>query len=120
MRRMHVVLVAILAGLTVASLHGQTMKPRVERVESNMTKLVAPPDLADTELRGRRLFVQRCAYCHERRGEINLGADRIEESGDTSVRERILEGLPRQMPGFQYTLDVEQVDQIIAFLKTVT
>ena len=120
MRRMHVALVTSLAVLTVAALHGQTVTPRVERVESNMTKLVTPPDLADTELRGRRLFVQRCAYCHEQRGEINVGADRIEESSDASVRERILEGLPRQMPGFQYTLDVEQVNQIIAFLKTVT
>jgi mono/diheme cytochrome c family protein len=120
MRRMHVVLVTSLAVLTVVSLHGQTVTPRVERVESDMVKLVAPSGLEDTELRGRRLFVQRCAYCHERRGEINIGADRIEESGDTTVRERILEGLPRQMPGFQYTLDVEQVNQIIAFLKTVT
>ncbi len=120
MRRIHVVLVASLAGVAVVSLHGQTMRPRVERVESNMMKLVAPPDLADTELRGRRLFVQRCAYCHEQRGDINVGAEQIERSGEANARERILKGLPTQMPGFQYTLDAEQVSHIIAFLKTVT
>ena len=42
MRRMHVVLVTSLAVLTVVSLHGQTVTPRVERVESDMVKLVAP------------------------------------------------------------------------------
>jgi len=94
-------------------------KPVVERVEYDMKKLVAPPALSEAELAGRRLFTQRCAFCHEERGRITLDVERVKTAGDASVRERILKGLPRQMPGFQYTLTVAQADQIIAFLKTV-
>ena len=100
--------------------HAQTVTPTVERVDYDMEKLVIPPALSATEVKGRGLFTQRCAYCHERRGVIDLGDDRIEALGEATARELILEGLPRQMPGFQYTLERTQVDQILAFLKTVT
>ena len=122
MRRILFGLFVIGSVLTVLSIqpHAQTMKPKVERIEYDMEKLVVPPALSATELKGRGLFTQRCAYCHERRGVIDIGHDRIEEAGEANARLRILEGLPRQMPGFQYALELPQVDQILAFLKTVT
>ena len=122
MRRLLCGLFVIGSVLTVLSIqpHAQTMKPNVERVAYDMEKLVVPSSLSATEFKGRGLFVQRCAYCHEQRGVINIGNDHIEATGEANARQRILEGLPRQMPGFQYTLELSQVDQILAFLKTVT
>ena len=35
------------------------------------------------------------------------------------MRKKIMEGSP-MMPGFQYTLTPAEVDQILAYLKTVT
>lgn len=106
-------------GATVA-VHAQRVEPRVDRVDYDLEVLVAPTTLSEAEQEGRRLFVQRCAFCHERRGLINVDADRIARLGETRVRESIKQGLERQMPGFQYTLDDAQVGQIISFLKTVT
>ena len=122
MRRTLFGLFVIGSVLTLLSVqpHAQTVTPKVERVEYDMEKLVVPPALSDTQLKGRSLFTQRCAYCHEQRGVINIGNDHIEATGEANARQRILEGLPRQMPGFQYTLELSQVDQILAFLKTVT
>jgi mono/diheme cytochrome c family protein len=37
---------------------------------------------------------------------------------EKTVREFILKGTPR-MPGWQYTLDAKQIDDLIAYLKTL-
>jgi hypothetical protein len=48
-----------------------------------------------------------------------LNGDMISTRGDDQVRKMVLEGTPR-MPGFRYTLDATQIDQIIAYAKTLT
>jgi hypothetical protein len=48
-----------------------------------------------------------------------LDRDRIATAGEQNFREKILKG-SRGMPGWQYALEPQQIDQIIAFLKTVT
>jgi mono/diheme cytochrome c family protein len=94
----------------------------VERTDYDMRKVVAPPALSETELEGRRLLVQRCAYCHDQGGRSAapwLDKQRITTTGEDRFREKILKG-SRTMPGWQYALSTEQVDQIMAFIKTVT
>ena len=39
--------------------------PGIERLDYDMAQVVVPPALTETALHGRRLFVQRCAACHD-------------------------------------------------------
>lgn len=102
---------------------GQRTTPKVERKDYDMRRLVTPPPLTEGELAGRRLYVQRCGICHDPTLTATPGPwldqGSIKRRGETTARQVILTGSPR-MPGFQYTLQPAQIDQIIAFLRTVT
>jgi len=117
-----VAVTGLVAGVSVAVVvvEAQRVTPRVDRVDYDMRALVEPAALSDTELEGRRLFIQQCAFCHGQRGAINLGAERVASLGEARFREAVDGGLERQMPGFRYSLNDAQVGQIIAFLQTVT
>ena len=98
----------------------------VVRTDYDLAELTTPPALSADELTGRRLFVQRCYLCHDPVGQPRgrapgpwLDHARVTARGDSGMRDYILQGSDR-MPGFQYQLEGAQVDQIIAFLKTVT
>jgi mono/diheme cytochrome c family protein len=89
-------------------------------------QLLAKPQLSEDALRGRALWVQRCAYCHDGVGTPTyktlgpwLDAETVRAEREASVRQFIANG-SRRMPGFRYTLQPAQVDQLIAFLKSVT
>jgi len=96
--------------------------PEVTREAYDMRTAMAALPLGEAELKGRALFAQRCANCHggtrQRPGPL-LGTPTIEKLGDAAFRERVRQGSP-MMPGFQYTLQPAQIDQIAAFLKTFT
>ncbi len=122
-----VVLILILGNPTA---WGQA-NPAVVRKDYDMRKLAAESQLSQPELAGRRLFVQRCANCHdpltaavaqESVGAPTLGPpldrERIKNLGDAATRLVIANGSER-MPGFQYALTPIQVGQILAFLNTV-
>jgi len=88
--------------------------------------LLAKPQLSEDALKGRALWVQRCAYCHDGVGTPTyrtlgpwLDAETVRAERETSVRQFIATGSLR-MPGFRYTLQTEQVGQLVAFLKSVT
>jgi mono/diheme cytochrome c family protein len=107
--------------LAVAALHGQTPPSvQVEATVYDMKKIVQPSNLSADQLEGRRLVVQRCAYCHDQAGPAApwLDGERIKALGEESYREKIMKG-SRRMPGWQYALSVEQLDQIMSYLKTV-
>jgi mono/diheme cytochrome c family protein len=95
--------------------------PTVVRTVYDMRTFVAPLPLAETELKGRRLFAQRCANCHggaaQRPGPL-LAQQTVERLGEPSIREKIRKG-SAMMPGFEYSVQPAQIDQIVAFLKTV-
>ena len=83
--------------------------------------------LSPQELAGKKLFVQRCSICHLPplgRGEAArpfgpILKDVIKNAeAETRVRETIRKGTPR-MPGFQYGLESQEIENIIAYLKTV-
>jgi mono/diheme cytochrome c family protein len=99
--------------------------PKVVVTEYDMRKAAAPPSLSPVELSGKKLFVQRCALCHDLLGQpatTTVGpwldvetAKRSEEA----VRQKIMNGSSR-MPAWKYTLAPPQIDSIVAYLKTVT
>jgi len=99
----------------------QATVPTVVRTDYDMRTFIAPLPLTETELKGRGLFAQRCANCHggtAQRPGPQLGQQTVARLGESSIREKVRKGSP-MMPGFEYSLEPAQIDQTIAFLKTV-
>jgi mono/diheme cytochrome c family protein len=99
----------------------QAAVPTVVRTDYDMRTFMAPLPLNETELKGRKLFAQRCANCHggtAQRPGPPLGQQTVARLGDSFIREKVRKG-SLMMPGFEYSLEPVQIDQIIAFLKTV-
>ena len=79
--------------------------------------------LTEAQLNGKKMFQQRCSICHTppQPGGRTYGPLMSMETvtgKEAGVRALIMMGTPR-MPGFQYTLEPQEVDNIIAYLKTV-
>ena len=92
----------------------------------DLRALTTPPAIPEAAMRGRATWVQQCAWCHDGVGQPTyktmgpwLSADTLRILGEDKVRAYIGKGSAR-MPGFQYTLKPQQVDELIALLKTVT
>jgi len=86
-----------------------------------MRKVAVPPALNENELKGRKLFVQYCDFCHsggQRTTGPVLHEGTVTTMGESNLRAKIVEGSVA-MPGFQYSLESMQVDHIIAYLATV-
>src|SRR5262252_6099709 len=87
----------------------------------------AAPKLSEQESRGEGLFLQRCSLCHLPR-KLKFGSPPVvgpnltglfkEADADQQkfLRGFILKGDPK-MPGFQYGLEANEVDDLIAYLK---
>jgi mono/diheme cytochrome c family protein len=97
------------------------------------TKPAAPANatekLDEQETRGQGLFLQRCSLCHLPRklkfgsppviGPSLSGQFKDVDAGQLKIlRGFILKGGP-DMPGFQYGLETKDVDDLIAYLKTL-
>jgi mono/diheme cytochrome c family protein len=111
------------AGTLRAQRNGEASShvPVVEKTDYDMRAFAAPLRLTPTEARGRVLFAQRCANCHggapPRAPGPLLWKDTVDRRGEEFVRDKIRKGTPAIMPGFEYSLQPAQIDQIDAFLK---
>ena len=47
----------------------QVSRPEVVRTDYDMREVASPSLLSETEVNGRKLFVQRCALCHDALGQ---------------------------------------------------
>jgi len=89
----------------------------------------SPPKLSEQETRGENLFRQRCSLCHLPR-KLKSGSPAVigpdltglfkEASPDKLklLTGSILKGGP-DMPGFQYGLEPKEIEDLIAYLKTL-
>jgi len=91
------------------------------------------PGLNDQQARGKTLFNQNCRLCHEQREvkakdpnlEDNIGPNLAGLFGpprsrqEAAVKVFIQVGVPNKMPGFRYGLKPEEIDAVIAYLKTL-
>jgi mono/diheme cytochrome c family protein len=98
--------------------------PEVVRKEYDIRQLTAPPPLSEIELAGRRLFAQRCGVCHDPVGQGRIQGPWLDRTSLEGTREaaarQVIEQGTRRMPGFRHALTPDEIDRILAFLKTVT
>ena len=92
----------------------------------DLSKLTHEPKVPETVFRGRVLWVQKCAFCHDGLGQPTyktmgpwLDQDLVKTLTDDAVKVLIQYGTAR-MPGFRYGLSPSQVDDLLNFLKTVS
>jgi mono/diheme cytochrome c family protein len=84
----------------------------------------AEQPLNDKQLLGRNLFAQSCVVCHVKVQLTNVGHYGPVLSGmslggqEDLMREFISSGTPN-MPGFKYHFRPDQIDAIVAYLKTL-
>jgi mono/diheme cytochrome c family protein len=76
----------------------------------------------DTQREGLRLFSQSCGVCHtvvqQRTRQYGPVLSRDTLGGDDElIREYIGNGTPR-MPGFRYYFQPDQINDIVAYIKT--
>lgn len=121
--------VLALAAMTVAvTVAAQTQRngeatsstPTVERVRYETRVFMAPLMLTEAQLNGRRIVAQRCANCHAgnpRQPGPPLGKQIVESRGEAFIRDKVKNG-SMLMPGFQYSLQADQINDVIAFLNT--
>ena len=85
-----------------------------------------PPELSEPARRGEWLYIKNCPLCHihDREREVTGAWAQTDLRGilddrpEEAVRALIMQGMPPLgMPGFRYTLDEEDLDDLIAFLK---
>jgi mono/diheme cytochrome c family protein len=115
--------------LLVIGLFGLVMDVRAQSTKPGSVFTPIPNPNAQQK-RGEYLFLQRCSLCHVMkygRAGARLPAVWMNLAGlfkdappdqENTVRQFILKGTPR-MPGWQYTLQANQIDDLIAFLKTL-
>ena len=91
----------------------------------DLDKLTHEPKLPETVFRGRVLWVQKCAFCHDGLGQPTyktmgpwLDQDLVKNLSDDVVKTFIREGTPH-MPAFKYGLSSSEVDDLVEFLKSV-
>lgn len=104
----------------------QVSSPEIVRTDYDMPEVVTPPSFSEDETAGWKLFVQRCAICHDPLGQPSypesfaplLNRETVRDRGEDRIRDVIMIGSVR-MPGWQYTLSREQIGAVIAYLNTV-
>lgn len=96
-----------------------------------MKKVWADSQLPEPQMSGRRLFIQRCALCHDQLTAITsqenaaakpfgppLNRETIQRLSDAGAGVIIANGT-EHMPGFRYALTPAQVGLILAFVSTL-
>lgn len=79
--------------------------------------------LNDQQRLGRRVFAQSCGVCHLRPSyNVRTYGPMLSKASsggdDARMRNTILEGTPR-MPAFKHYLQSNEIDAIVAYLRTV-
>jgi mono/diheme cytochrome c family protein len=119
-----VVCVALVSAIVI----GQegTLPFKLVKIEYKMDQLRRTVPIAEDVAGGRVIWLQRCAYCHDGLGTPTyntigpwIDSSIVQARSEAKIRDKIANGSPL-MPAFQYGLTAAQIDQVIAFLKSVS
>ena len=124
MRRANALACALLLAAAAAASQESPQVTIIKRTYDEAA-LLHPPALSASAYRGRTVWLQRCAYCHDGVGQPSyqtmgpwIGAETVQTLGEPALRAIVAAGTER-MPGFQYALTPAQLDDLLAFLKTI-
>jgi mono/diheme cytochrome c family protein len=134
----------LLAGLALALLAGHATPVSAQEGEAGASQATSalPPirhssgaKLTEQEVRGAGVFFQRCSLCHLAKTTgaggskfccvASLGPNlsgrfkNITPDEEQAFRTIILNGGPTYMPSWKYGLTPKEIDDIIAYLKTL-
>jgi mono/diheme cytochrome c family protein len=83
----------------------------------------APAALNAKELSGMALFNQHCRVCHTKplltSGQYGPVLSKSSLGGDDKAMHDFIANGTQRMPGFKYSFAPAQIDEIVAYLKTV-
>ena len=94
---------------------------------------ISAQEMSSTTVKsGRKIFQTRCSMCHVGQAPATELADgtsgqqwtfgpllsKTHAANETTLSEKIKNGGPK-MPGYSLALTNEQIDQVIAFMKTI-
>jgi len=118
--------IAVFVRSAVAQQPASPSPPKTVVTNYDMRQAVTPPPLSPVQMAGKKLFVQRCALCHDLLGQPAtttvgpwIDVEIVKARGEDAVRQKIVNG-SRRMPGWRYTFEPQQIESVIAYLKTVT
>lgn len=81
------------------------------------------PNLNDTQQLGRRLFYQSCVVCHTKpqitSGQYGPLLSRDTLGGQEEAMRAFISNGTSRMPGFKFQFEPNQINAIVAYLKTV-
>jgi cytochrome c2 len=125
-RTVCLLLLACVAMCPTALAAHQNGEQKQDQSASAARKSSAPrPAYNEQQRRGEALFVQNCPLCHvpsNQKKRLGIQGPVLqglfgEDADEDALRQFIGQGVPGKMPGFRYTLEPKQVDDLIAFLK---
>ena len=122
---------AFLAGLLALPVGAAAQESTTKEEEHNPPSFRPSKNLTEQQRRGEYMFLQRCQICHQPKYRKSAEASELPvvyrnlegilkdstPAKETMVREQIRRGSMR-MPGFQYTLEPNEIEDVIAYLKT--
>ena len=97
-----------------------------EPAPASVPKRDVPKAALNEQLKsGEALFAQNCSLCHipsAQKKRLGIQGSVLQgmfnaDTDEAGLRQFILQGVPKQMPGFRYDLDPKQIDDLIAYLK---
>ena len=112
---------AFVFGLTATLATGA----RAQSADGYFSSVVKKP-LGEAGTRGQGVFLQRCQICHlpqlpERSAPMGPVLNHVQMAtpdAEAKFRTKVLDG-SMKMPGFKYTLQQQQVDDLVAYFKAV-
>ena len=128
-----VALRASFVGLLALPIATIAQEPHAEQGDNPNAPSFRPGQtLNEQQKRGEYLFLQRCQICHQAKYKKSAAASEVPvfyrsiagilkdatPARETLVLEQIQRG-SMNMPGFRYTLQPQEIDDVIAYLKTL-
>jgi mono/diheme cytochrome c family protein len=106
------------------------MKRKVALLMAPLAAAVAVPmvasaqaQLTPAQARGRMIITQNCNICHlpQTPGSQTYGPllNRASANGDDALMKTVIENGLVKMPGWKYTLNASQINDVIAYIKTL-
>ena len=113
--------IALISMFGVASIvrHGQ-LSISIPTFATSAQAAMKPSELAGDAAQGRHLFLMNCAHCHGDDAHGDEGPDLHDlHRSDARIHEVITAGIKGEMPSFGKKLRDPDVQQLIAYIRTL-